>query len=169
MKLVHWDPQLVSYPCYLWIHSCLWHITFIFNWYGIYKNYQNSQKLGTWTCTFQKNQFKLLISISRPVSQLKLQDSKNSSRSIEESDSLLPFLSYFFAVIAISIRFYHTHPNYHILYKSLLKVFNAGLSHPFLGMGPGPMELGKLTVLWLKLRNLTSSLCMRFPLLDWFQ
>ena len=43
---------------------------------------------------------------------------------------------------------------------------NTGLSHPFMGMGPGPMELEKLAVFWLKLGNLTLSLCMRFPLLD---
>ena len=35
-----------------------------------------------------------------------------------------------------------------------------GLSYPILGMGPRPMELGKLAAFWLKLGNLTSSLCM---------
>ena len=42
----------------------------------------------------------------------------------------------------------------------------AGLSHPFLGMGPGPMEFGKLAAFRLKLGNLTLSLCMTFPVLD---
>ena len=35
----------------------------------------------------------------------------------------------------------------------------AGLSHLFLEMGPGPMELGKLAAFLLKLGNLTSA-CM---------
>ena len=41
-----------------------------------------------------------------------------------------------------------------------------GLSHPFLGMRPGPMELGKLAVFRLKLGKSVSSLCMKFPLLN---
>ena len=45
-----------------------------------------------------------------------------------------------------------------VLYKG------AGLSHPFWEIGPGPMELGKLVL--TKMGNLTSSLCMTFPLLD---
>ena len=44
-----------------------------------------------------------------------------------------------------------------------------GLSHPILGMGPRPMRLWKLAAFWLKLGNMTSALCMMFPLLDWFQ
>ena len=42
----------------------------------------------------------------------------------------------------------------------------SALSHHFLGMGPGSMELGKLAAFWLKLGNLTWSLFMTFPLLD---
>ena len=42
----------------------------------------------------------------------------------------------------------------------------SGFSHPFLGMGPGPMELGKLVLFRLKLEKSLSSLCMKFPLLD---
>ena len=42
----------------------------------------------------------------------------------------------------------------------------SGLSHHFLGMGLGPMELKKLAAFLLKLGNLTWSLCMTFPLLD---
>ena len=58
-------------------------------------------------------------------------------------------------------------PNHHnrslILYSSSM---HPGLSHPFLGMGPGPTELGKLAAFCLKLGNLTSSLGMTFPLLE---
>ena len=41
-----------------------------------------------------------------------------------------------------------------------------GLSHPFLGIGPGPMEFGKLAAFRLKLGKTISSLCMKFPLQD---
>ena len=44
-----------------------------------------------------------------------------------------------------------------------------GLSHPFLGMGPGPMELGKLVEFLLKLENLTSALCIKFNLINCYQ
>ena len=40
------------------------------------------------------------------------------------------------------------------------------ISYTFLGMGPGPMELGKLAVFRLKLGKSIWSLCMKFPLLD---
>ena len=33
----------------------------------------------------------------------------------------------------------------------LILCYFAGLSHPFLGMGPGPLELGKIAVFRLKL------------------
>ena len=39
----------------------------------------------------------------------------------------------------------------------------SGLSHPFLGMGPGPLELGKISAFPLKLGN---SIMSMFPLLD---
>ena len=37
----------------------------------------------------------------------------------------------------------------------------AGLSHPFLGMGPGPLELGKLAAFRLKLGKSILSICTR--------
>ena len=43
---------------------------------------------------------------------------------------------------------------------------SAGLSHTFLGMGPGPLELGKLSSFGLKLGKSILSICMKFPLLD---
>ena len=41
-----------------------------------------------------------------------------------------------------------------------------GLSHPFWGIGPGPLELGKLAAFRLKLGKSILSICMKFPFLD---
>ena len=40
-----------------------------------------------------------------------------------------------------------------------VRYFLAGLSHPFLGMGPGPLELGKLAAFRLKLGKSILSIC----------
>ena len=45
-------------------------------------------------------------------------------------------------------------------------VLITGLSHPFLGMGPGPLELGKLAAFRLKLGKSILSICMKLTLLD---
>ena len=37
----------------------------------------------------------------------------------------------------------HLFPNIYIQ-DTLIKLYISGLSHPFLGMGPGPLELGKI-------------------------
>ena len=41
-----------------------------------------------------------------------------------------------------------------------------GLSHPFFGMGPGPVVLEKLAVFLLKLGKSIWSIYMKFPLLN---
>ena len=41
----------------------------------------------------------------------------------------------------------------------------AGLSHPFLGMGPGPLELGKISSFRLKLGKNTKFYALKFLLL----
>ena len=47
-------------------------------------------------------------------------------------------------------------------------VTTPGLSHPFLGMGPGLLELGKSVVFWIKLGKKCNFLhvCLTFLLLD---
>ena len=40
----------------------------------------------------------------------------------------------------------------------------AGLSQPFLGMGPGPLELGKIASFRLKLGKKYNVLCIKFLL-----
>ena len=39
---------------------------------------------------------------------------------------------------------------------------NSGLSHPFLGMGPGPFELGKIASFYLKLGKNTKFYASNF-------
>ena len=36
-------------------------------------------------------------------------------------------------------------------YRVIIELYNTGLSQPFLGMGPGPLELGKIASFRLKL------------------
>ena len=45
-------------------------------------------------------------------------------------------------------------------------VHSAGLSHPFLGMGPGPLELGKIASFSFKLGKNTKFYALKFLFLD---
>ena len=51
-------------------------------------------------------------------------------------------------------------PTYLLVSGSSNIALETGLSHPFLGMGPGPLELGKLAAFRLKLGKSILSICM---------
>ena len=44
--------------------------------------------------------------------------------------------------------------------STVTEKYRSGLSHPFLVMGPGPLELGKLAAFRLKLGKSILSICM---------
>ena len=50
--------------------------------------------------------------------------------------------------------------------SAVYKFVGSGLSHPFLGIGPGPLELGKIVSFKLKLGKKYNVLCMKFLLSD---
>ena len=54
--------------------------------------------------------------------------------------------------------------NHRIIPINLLSGALSGLSQPFLGMGPGPLELGKIASFRLKLGKKYNVLCIKFLL-----